>query len=143
MKLQSAGLVQLHSSQSSKSWAHLEGAAVLGGHNVAQLVHHLAEAVDLLCRPEALHAVWSLSMDCGLPHAGMALMSWKTGQASLMPAKHIAWPDTGQSKQQRLAHIRFQNPGSWIPESACQGHTCENTRCRLPSRAWPKQEASW
>ncbi len=34
--------------------ADLEGAAVLGGHDVAHLVHHVAEALHLLRRAEAL-----------------------------------------------------------------------------------------
>ena len=32
-----------------RSVAYLEGAAVLGGHDVAHLVHHVTEALHLLC----------------------------------------------------------------------------------------------
>ena len=33
---------------------YLEGAAVLGGHNVAHLIHQLAKAMDLMLISEAL-----------------------------------------------------------------------------------------
>lgn len=41
--------------------AHLEGAAMLGGDNVAHLVHHSTKALHLLRRPEALQRIHEIS----------------------------------------------------------------------------------
>ena len=36
-------------------WSYLEGAAVLGGHDVAHFLHHVAEALHLFRAAKTLH----------------------------------------------------------------------------------------
>lgn len=112
----------------------LEGAAVLGGHDVAHLLHHVTEALHLVLVAEALAC-----KVCGEGDGwSVEARSRDRGRFDHQSCTHCFSMHAVQVEEKfalpcpRPPHISHTSP-----------HTCENTRCRLPSSAWPKHDASW